>query len=193
MDWIEKFEKVRAGRRLVEIERDAGWSENSLSARINQKNTPNAVLGAKLAKALGVSADWLFDDDNLGPPQYLADTEGDENALVLHLPEQVKAWIDAYEDRTAFSLPRFSMAAYLLLGALIEDNARIFVRLAGKVEKGTITWHEAIAEARVLLSEKWARDRELTPEGMQLKAELEQAEAELLEREQGEPKQRKRS
>ncbi|MCG8404810.1 MAG: helix-turn-helix domain-containing protein [Phycisphaerales bacterium] len=85
-NWIEKTKRLLEGQSLRAVEKAAGWTTNSLAGTMNQKSVPSATKGVALARALDVSADWLFDDDQDWPPPEPPDEFGltaDElNALV---------------------------------------------------------------------------------------------------------------
>ncbi|MFQ5494145.1 MAG: helix-turn-helix domain-containing protein [Phycisphaerae bacterium] len=66
--WAEKFEALRGGRSRAAIERQAGLPSNSISNWINDGRAVRASYGVRLARALGVTSDWLFDDEQDLPP-----------------------------------------------------------------------------------------------------------------------------
>lgn len=66
--WAEKTKRLLEGRSLRAIEKAAGWTTNSLAGTMNKQAVPSATKGVALARALGVSADWLFDDEQDWPP-----------------------------------------------------------------------------------------------------------------------------
>lgn len=68
MTWIEKVNKLKGVLTLSKLGGLAGWPQNSLSTSMKRGSMPNAGLGIRLANALGVPAEWLF-DDNLGMDQ----------------------------------------------------------------------------------------------------------------------------
>ena len=68
MEWWDKADRLLKGRTAAHIEREAGWSTNSLRTSIKRGSMPGANLGIKLARVLGVPAEWLFDDDADWPP-----------------------------------------------------------------------------------------------------------------------------
>jgi transcriptional regulator with XRE-family HTH domain len=63
MGWVEKIEHIAPGMTPGQMERMAGWSPNTLRPKLVSGNPPSAHKAVALARALGVSADWLFDDD----------------------------------------------------------------------------------------------------------------------------------
>jgi len=100
MDWIEKMEKLLNGRSYAVIERAAGWPDNTLSNAVRGEQMPGADKAIRLARALGVPAEWLFDDDQGCPPptrpagelldaQQLAQDPAMREALVRLLREAV--------------------------------------------------------------------------------------------------------
>jgi len=68
MDWVTKTDRLLKGRTKRAVEKAAGWARNSLAASMSSGSTPTALRGARLAKALEVPAEWLFDDDRDWPP-----------------------------------------------------------------------------------------------------------------------------
>lgn len=70
MDWCEKVEKLKdhLETSYARIEKRAGWTINTLSVALNRKSMPAADAGLKLARALDVSCEWLFDDAAGWPP-----------------------------------------------------------------------------------------------------------------------------
>ncbi|HOQ87811.1 MAG TPA: helix-turn-helix domain-containing protein [Phycisphaerae bacterium] len=85
MKFIDKLLRLQAerGYAWAKIERNAGLSRNRISNMINQGTMPAADDGIKLARALGVSAEWLFDEDQGWPPP--------DNSARRLTPEEVKA------------------------------------------------------------------------------------------------------
>lgn len=65
--WTDKVERLRQeqDRTYASLERLSGWPVNSLSGKLRDGNQPRARDGIRLARSLGVTAEWLF-DDNLG-------------------------------------------------------------------------------------------------------------------------------
>lgn len=79
MDWTEKVVKLleEAGWRQSEVERRAGWARGSLGAKMSAGHMPGADKGVRLARALRVPAEWLFDDEQpWPPPQIVIQFEG---------------------------------------------------------------------------------------------------------------------
>jgi len=70
MDWVEKLYKLKEERgfAVAHIERKADWPEKTLSNCLSRGSMPLADKGVRLAKALAISADWLFDDSQGWPP-----------------------------------------------------------------------------------------------------------------------------
>lgn len=68
VDWTEKVKSVMGSQTYAVIERAVGWSPNSLSSKLAGKHMPRADAGVKLARAIGVAVEWLFDDSIDLPP-----------------------------------------------------------------------------------------------------------------------------
>lgn len=64
MHWTEKVLKLKGDRPLAAIERAASWKTNHLSNAINDKSMPQADRAIRLAQALRVPAEWLFDESS---------------------------------------------------------------------------------------------------------------------------------
>jgi len=64
--WAQRVRAIayKQLRSIGDIERESGWAKNRLSSSLNKGSCPDALSGIRLAKSLGVSADWLFDDTN---------------------------------------------------------------------------------------------------------------------------------
>ena len=62
MDWTEKFAALQGNRSVREIARIANVPESSLSTTVIRASVPISGSGTRIAKALGVTAEWLFDD-----------------------------------------------------------------------------------------------------------------------------------
>ncbi len=64
MTWVEKVERLitQQGTNPSEIGRKAGWAVNTLPTAMRRGNAISVTKALSLARALGVTADWLFDD-----------------------------------------------------------------------------------------------------------------------------------
>lgn len=89
--WVEKAEKLMGDRPVAEIERAAGWAANTLSNALLKGTTPGADKAIRLARALGVPAEWLFDDSDTSPGP--ARVSSDQTAETLRIAGQ--ALLDA--------------------------------------------------------------------------------------------------
>ena len=63
-NWPKKLRAALQGRTLFEVEKEVGWSANYLASAITEKRNISVGRAVTLAKALGVSSDWLFDDED---------------------------------------------------------------------------------------------------------------------------------
>lgn len=70
MPWGKKAEKLRLAYKwdTALLERMAGWPANTLARAIKHSRKIRIENAIKLARALNVPADWLFDDEHTGPP-----------------------------------------------------------------------------------------------------------------------------
>jgi len=70
MKFYDKLRKLQEehGYAWSKIERKAGLGRNRITNMVNDHQVPNAIDGIKLARALGVSAEWLFDENQGWPP-----------------------------------------------------------------------------------------------------------------------------
>jgi len=64
----EKLQKLRGGKSNAAIALACGCSTANIQKIIREGSTPNFALGVRLAKELGVPADWLADDGQDWPP-----------------------------------------------------------------------------------------------------------------------------
>lgn len=79
MDWTEKVARLleATGWRQADIERRANWATGTLGSKMSRGSMPSADRGVRLAKALRVPAEWLFDDQaEWPPPQIVIAFEG---------------------------------------------------------------------------------------------------------------------
>ena len=67
MTWQEKMRRLTEGKNLSYWSRRAGCPRNAISNALNSNQMPRSDKGVKLAKALKVTADWLFDDEQDRP------------------------------------------------------------------------------------------------------------------------------
>lgn len=78
MDFVEKFKRLASGRNKSELSRAAGLPQTAFDAVVNKRREPLATSAIKMARVLGVSADWLFDNlTDWPPPQAGAASLGD--------------------------------------------------------------------------------------------------------------------
>ena len=68
MDWREKIERLLRGLNAASHARKVGLPPSSIGAAVTRENEPNARKAVKITRALGVNADWLFDDEQDWPP-----------------------------------------------------------------------------------------------------------------------------
>lgn len=70
VNWNDKVRRIveAAGIKLSHIEKCAKWPRNRLSAAMSSGAMPASDAGVRLARALGVPAEWLFDDEQDWPP-----------------------------------------------------------------------------------------------------------------------------
>lgn len=91
MDWVQKTRKLLKGRTLRSIEKVADWSPNTLAATLSKASVPTATRGIKLARALGVDPDWLFDDEQAWPPP---ETTDEDSISVEDLDQLLRTLLD---------------------------------------------------------------------------------------------------
>lgn len=68
MHWREKLRLLLKNRNASELSRNAGLNPSAIGAAVSKGTTPSADKAVRIAEALGVSADWLFDDLAEWPP-----------------------------------------------------------------------------------------------------------------------------
>ncbi len=61
MTWTEKVEFLTRDKVVDRIGREAGWATGELANYVREGTMPSAEKGLRLAKALNVTSDWLFD------------------------------------------------------------------------------------------------------------------------------------
>lgn len=64
----EKLERLTDDRFKTRVARKAGLTANALHAYLKRKQMPRADNALRLARALGVSVEWLIDDTQEWPP-----------------------------------------------------------------------------------------------------------------------------
>ncbi|MEM1098439.1 MAG: helix-turn-helix transcriptional regulator, partial [Planctomycetota bacterium] len=64
----EKLTRFFKALKMSVISDRAGVPQSSLSKYASGRSIPNATAAFRISKALGVSADWLLDDDQSWPP-----------------------------------------------------------------------------------------------------------------------------
>lgn len=64
MNWADKARRMASGggTRLRQIESAAGWPVGTLKSAMSAGTNPSVRKAIGLARALGVSVEWLFDD-----------------------------------------------------------------------------------------------------------------------------------
>src|SRR5438552_1110885 len=69
MNFKEKLKRATEGKKRSDLARRANLNPKVISNYINRKSTiPRADIAAKIAKALDVTVEWLFDDAQGWPP-----------------------------------------------------------------------------------------------------------------------------
>jgi len=68
MNWLEKAKRLLKGKNASELSRAVHLPPSAIGAAVSKGNLPKADKAVKIARALGVSADWLFDDLAEWPP-----------------------------------------------------------------------------------------------------------------------------
>lgn len=80
VELAEKLRRVRAGRSYADVAREVGCSPGNIRKIEAEASRPGFDLGMRLARALGVPAEWLADDEADWPPP--ASEEGQAVELV---------------------------------------------------------------------------------------------------------------
>ena len=70
MNWREKLRKLLVGRNASYLARGVGLNACAITRAATKGEMPRAPKAIKIARALGVPADWLFDDDQPWDDKY---------------------------------------------------------------------------------------------------------------------------
>ncbi len=64
MHWVDKFNLIKSERGLSVrgLECAIGVRKNKLSSILSQRSVPLSSFGVRIARALNVTTDWLFDE-----------------------------------------------------------------------------------------------------------------------------------
>ena len=98
-DWREKVRRLLPvrGRTQKALAAEVGVAYNSFRSYLGAiQSSPGMLTGMKIARALNVSADWLFDDDQPWPPPA---TEGPEHAVTPAEAELLELTLKAYHEK----------------------------------------------------------------------------------------------
>jgi plasmid maintenance system antidote protein VapI len=68
MTFAEKLARLTEDRLKTRVSRKAGLPPAAISDYIAKGNTPGADTALRLARVLGVSVEWLIDNDQEWPP-----------------------------------------------------------------------------------------------------------------------------
>lgn len=74
MDYQEKIRRLLDSRSKTSLSKSAGLPASTLDSILNKNQEPRAQKAVKIAQALDVSADWLFDNSKDWPPPDAGDT-----------------------------------------------------------------------------------------------------------------------
>lgn len=98
MTWKTKTKRLIGEIPVATIERRAKWTRNTLRNALNSRGraSPGADKALRLAKALSVTCDWLFDDSqNWPPPSPDVLTEADPEDVLRMLAQAFAVAADA--------------------------------------------------------------------------------------------------
>ncbi len=173
--WVEKAERLIGSRKNADVERDAGWTTNSLTNALNRGSVPLSDRGAALANVLGVSANWLFDDTRPWPPE--SPPKAGEGEKPVHsdeweLAEVFERFLRKYEMISAIPQNRIVSGGLLLVSSHHPDTARRFIALAAQIERGAITFEDASSEGARLIGRELLDNSPMTPERAAAEKEL---------------------
>ena len=70
MNWQEKLQRLLDGRNAAYLARSVGLRPKSIREAATKGQMPRAAKAIKIASALGVPTDWLFDDDQPWDDKY---------------------------------------------------------------------------------------------------------------------------
>lgn len=68
MKWTEKVASLVSEDQIYAIEKEAKWSQGDLKRYLKRGTEPGAYAAFRLAQAIGVPLDWLFNEEDKGPP-----------------------------------------------------------------------------------------------------------------------------
>lgn len=63
MTWTDKVDHLMEGRPRKWLQASAGIDEAYLRTTLGRGSSPSSHIGIKIARALGVTAEWLFNDE----------------------------------------------------------------------------------------------------------------------------------
>jgi transcriptional regulator with XRE-family HTH domain len=140
---VTLVEKLRAllhqrGLSRADVDAAAGFGENITSNLINQKSEPKVKKALAIARALGVSLDWLADDDQGLPPVPAGETLGFVRLLTAEQREQLDRDVARYGRDVVFAAgivllqPPNRDAGLLALGKMADANLHMAHPAKGK-------------------------------------------------------------
>lgn len=109
MNWTDKFEALQGRRTYAELERKGGITEGTLSNKVREGTIPLANAAIKIARALDVDVEWLFDDEQGLPPIRHPRDPGEETITRRELGQLLVRAADAIE--AAVKLDRVALRA----------------------------------------------------------------------------------
>ena len=68
MTFAEKLDKLTATHNRAKLSRACGLPQNAIADYINKGHVPSVGRALTIAQALGVSLDWIADDEQEWPP-----------------------------------------------------------------------------------------------------------------------------
>lgn len=107
VNWVQKMKELLDGRSLRSIEKAAGVPLNTLAGKKKLKTAPNVLYSIRIARALEVPAEWLFDDKQDCPPPRAADVRRrrNEKAMLNYARDQLHILLMLVDDACAHGLP----------------------------------------------------------------------------------------
>ncbi|MFW6153660.1 MAG: helix-turn-helix domain-containing protein [Planctomycetota bacterium] len=130
MELADKVQRLRGGRSNAELGKAAGCSATTIHNIARAGRQPSFAVGVRLARALGVAADWLGDDAQDWPPPPSME---DKTAAIVRQALESRGMIGELSDDE-----RALLSAWRQLGAEGRAELRGYLRgLQAKTQGGS--------------------------------------------------------
>lgn len=97
MTYSEKIKRLTDGRSAAKLGRVVGLHKSAIRDVVNTGKRPRIDKAIKIARALGVTADWLFDDAQDWPPPSATPRSADAEAVLDLIARAARAIANTLE------------------------------------------------------------------------------------------------